>query len=128
MDILWKDRKRTIFGLPLSFTKYSLDSERLFVDTGFFKTVSNEVRLYRIMDVGMSRTLGQKLFGVGDIQIHSSDKSLHDFTIQSVKNPKMVKELLSETVEVQRDKKKVINREMMVDTDEFENIDEGFDN
>ena len=35
MDILWRDRKRTLFGLPLSFTKYELDEERLFVKTGF---------------------------------------------------------------------------------------------
>ncbi len=80
------------------------------------------------MDVGMSRTLLQKIFGVGDIQIHSSDKSLHDFTIQSVKDPKKIKELLSEKVEVQRDKKKVINREMMVDNDEFESYDDVTDN
>lgn len=115
MELLWKDRKRTIFGLPWSFTKYSLDEERLYVETGLLKTISNEVRLYRIMDVSMSRTLRQKIFGIGDIRIHSSDKSLHDFTIYAVKNPREVKELLSENVEIQRDKKKVINREMMSD-------------
>ena len=34
-NIVWKDRKRTLFGLPWSFTKYSLSDDRLFISTGF---------------------------------------------------------------------------------------------
>lgn len=119
MEMLWKDRKRTIFGLPLSFTKYAMDEERLFIDRGFFKTTSDEVRLYRIMDVSLTRTLGQKIWGVGDIVVHSSDKTLHHFTIKAVKKPMEVKELLSQNVEKQRDLKRVVNREMMTDPDDF---------
>lgn len=128
MEIIWSDRKRPFCGLPLSFTKYSMDEERLFVDKGFFKTTSDEVRLYRIMDVSLTRTLGQKIWGVGDIEVHSSDKTLHDFTIKSVKNPKEVKELLSQTVEKQREQKRVLNREMMTDADDFSFDDDNDDN
>ena len=124
MEFLWKDRKRTIFGLPWSFTKYAMDEERLFIDKGFFKTVSDEVRLYRIMDVSLTRSLRQKIFNLGDIVVHSSDKTLHDFVIKSVKNPKDVKELLSQNVEKQRDLKRVVNREMMADPDDF-SFDDG---
>lgn len=35
-NVIWSDRKRTLFGLPLSFTKYILTEDRLFVQTGFF--------------------------------------------------------------------------------------------
>ena len=77
--IIWKDRKRTLFGLPLSFTKYSLEEDRLFIETGFFNSVENEVRLYRIMDLQLSRTLGQKMFGLGTIKVKSADKTLGDF-------------------------------------------------
>ena len=124
MEYLWQDRKRTFLGLPWSFTKYAMDEERLFIDTGLFKTVSDEVRLYRIMDVSLSRTLFQKMVGVGDITVHSSDKTLHDFVIKSVKNPMEVKELLSQNVEKQRDIKRVVNREMMTDPDDF-SFDDG---
>ena len=120
MDYLWKDRKRTFLGLPWSFTKYSMDEERLYIDKGFFKTTSDEVRLYRIMDVRLTRSLIQKMFGLGDIEVHSSDKTLHDFTIQSIKNPKEIKEMLSQNVEKQRDLKRVVNREMMTDIDDFD--------
>lgn len=126
-DILWKDKKRVFLGLPLSFTKYSLTKERLFIETGFLNSVENEVRLYRILDVQMTRTLGQKMFGLGSINVHSSDASQKDFTIKNIKKPKYVKELLSELVEKQRDEKRVVNRELMAssqDEDEIDDIDD----
>ena len=127
LEILWKDRKRGLLGLPLSFTKYSLTKERLFVETGFLNSIENEVRLYRILDVQMTRNLGQKMFGLGSINVHSSDASLKDFTIKNIKKPKYVKELLSELVEKQRDEKRVVNRELMassIDEDELNDNDD----
>lgn len=125
--MLWKDRKRTFLGLPWSFTKYSLDEERFYVERGFFTITSDEVRLYRIMDVSLRQTFWQRIVKVGDIHIHSSDKTLHDFIIKSVKNPKVVKELLSENIEIQREKKRVVNREMMIDHDDFDDDYDEFD-
>ena len=116
-NVIWSDRKRTLFGLPLSFTKYTLTEDRLFVQTGFFTTVEDEVRLYRILDVKLTRTLGQKIFGVGTIKVCSADKSMADFEIVSVKNAAEVKERLSELVEKNRVEKRVINRESMFDND-----------
>ncbi len=112
---LWKDRKRTFLGLPLSFTKYCLTDDRLFIETGFFNSVENEVRLYRILDLQLSRSLGQKIFGLGTIKVKSADKTMGDFEIKNIKNSKAVKEQLSNLVEEMRDKKRVVNREMMVD-------------
>lgn len=115
MDYLWSDRKRTLFGLPLSFTKYSMTEERLFIEQGFLNKKEDEVRLYRIMDVSLSRSFGQRMFGVGTIHCCSADKSMKDFDILSIKYPKEVKEQLSELVEKQRDAKRVTNREFMSD-------------
>lgn len=118
MEVLWKDRKRIIFGLPWTFTKYSLTNERLFIESGLFTAKENECRLYRIMDLQLTRTLGQRIFNLGTITICSSDKSLGDFELKNIKNPKEVKELLAEQVEVQRDKKRVVSREIMDDNHE----------
>lgn len=126
MEMLWNDRKRTFLGLPWSFTKYSLDEERLYIERGLFTTTSDEVRLYRIMDISLRRSFGQKMFGLGDILVHSSDKTLGDFVIKSIKRPKEVKELLSNNIEIQRDKKRVVNREMMTDMHDFD-MDDDFD-
>ena len=124
MDYLWSDRKRTLFGLPLSFTKYSMTEERFFIEQGFLNKKEDEVRLYRIMDVSLSRSFGQRLFGVGTIHCCSADKSMKDFDIISIKHPKEVKEQLSELVEKQRDAKRVTNREFMSD---HHDMDDDFD-
>lgn len=123
-DIIWKDRKRPIFGLPLSFTKYSLSSERLFIQTGLFNIVENEVRLYRILDVQLVLPFFQRLFGVGNIVVHSSDKTLGNFTITKVKNPREVKEKLSELVEKERVEKRVGTREFFSDSDSCDDNDD----
>lgn len=124
MDYLWSDRKRTLFGLPLSFTKYSMTDERLFIEQGFLNKKEDEVRLYRIMDVSLSRSFGQRMFGVGTIHCCSADKSMKDFDIVSIKHPKEVKEQLSELVEKQRDAKRVTNREFM---SEHHDMDDDYD-
>lgn len=116
MEYLWSDKKRTLFGLPLSFTKYALNEERLFIETGFLNKVEDEVRLYRIMDVSLRRSFWQRIFRVGTIHCCSADKSMGDFDIVSVKNPRDVKEQLSQLIEEQRMAKKVTNREFMDDS------------
>jgi len=113
MNIIWSDRKRTLFGLPLSFTKYELDGERLFIHTGVFNKVEDEVRLYRIIDVTLRRSFWQRLVAVGTIHCCSSDATMKEFDIKSVKKSRDVKEMLSNLIEEERQKKRVYNREEM---------------
>ena len=114
-NYLWQARKRLWCGLPWTFTKYALTEDRLFVTAGLFKTVENEVRLYRVMDLSLSRGLIQKIFGLGTIRVSSSDKNLGNFELINIKNSEEVKEQISELVEENRDKKRVTSREFMGD-------------
>lgn len=111
MELLWKERKRVWCGLPLTFTVYSFDEERLYVKSGFLNQRQDEVRLYRVQDLTVTRSLSQRIFGMGTILINSSDKTLGDFEIKNIKNVMTVKEQLSELVEIQRNKKRVYTRE-----------------
>lgn len=115
MNTIWSDRKRTFLGLPWSFTKYTLTEERFFVEKGFLNKTEDEVRLYRIMDVSLTRSFLQRIFGVGTIHCSSGDKTLGNFDIISVKKPREVKELLSQNIEAQRDAKRVTSREYIAD-------------
>ena len=96
--VFWSDRKR-YFGLPISFTKYAISEDRLFQTTGLLNQKYEEVLLYRVRDLTMTRTFGQLLLGVGTIKISSSDKSNPDLYIYNVKDPAAVKELLHRKVE-----------------------------
>lgn len=95
---LWKDRKR-ILGMPISFTKYNLSEDRIFLETGLFSTKIEEVILYRVRDISLSISLGQKMFGVGTIVLHSADQSTPVLSLQNIKNPREIKELIHRQVE-----------------------------
>lgn len=124
-EIIWKDRKRIFFGLPWTFTKYSISEDRLFISTGFFSVKEDEVRLYRIMDVSLERKLWQRMCGLGTIKCCSADKTMGDFEIRNIKKSREVKEMLSNMVEDERTKKKVSSREFMDhERDEFDDYDE----
>lgn len=117
-DIIWQDRKRTFLGLPWSFTRYSCTEEKLLIDTGFFSRKEEEIRMYRIMDVTLKRALLQRIFAVGTIHCCSADKSTPEFDIKSVKNPKQVKNMLSDLVEKAREAKRIAGREYMIADDD----------
>ena len=109
----WQDRKRIIFGLPWTFTQYKVSDEKLIIKTGFFSTNEEEVRLYRIMDMTLKRSFGQRLWGLGTIHVCSADKSTPEFDIKRIKNSEVVKNLLSDMVESERVRKRVSGREFM---------------
>ncbi len=123
-NAIWEDTKRNCLGLPWSFTKYSLDNERFYLETGLFNTRYDEVRLYRMTDVVLTRTLGQKMFGIGTLKIDSSDKSMGDFMIINIKDSEKVKELFSRKIEEQRRANRVYTRESL---GEHEGEDDDFD-
>ena len=113
----WRERKRTMFGLPLSFTVYKLTEEKLLVETGLFNINQEEVRWDRILDVTLKRSLGQRIFGLGTIHCCSADKTTPEFDIKNIKNSESVKEMLSDLIEAQRTKKRVSSREFMTTDD-----------
>ena len=104
--ILWSDRKR-YFGLPLSFTKYEISDDRLFQTRGFLNLKYEEILLYRVRDLELSRSFGQRIFGVGSITVTSSDKSHPVLVIHNVKDPAAVKELIHQQVEDMKIRRRV---------------------
>lgn len=112
-NILWSDKKRPLFGLPISFTKYTLTEEKLLVDAGFLSKSQEEIRLYRITDFSVRQRLFQRMFGVGDILITSSDNLQHNFVIRDIKKPYEIKEMLSDRVEKERTNKGIVTNEFI---------------
>ena len=104
--ILWSARKR-YFGLPISFTKYEVSEDRLFQTKGFLNLKYEEILLYRLRDLELSRSLGQRIFGVGTIKVSSSDKSNSELYIINVKEPAAVKELIHQQVEDMKIRRRV---------------------
>lgn len=112
IEYIWKDKKR-YFGMPISFTRYAMSEDRLFISVGFLNIKDDEVLLYRVRDIDTARTLWQRLFGVGTITVMSSDKTMPTMVLKNIKNPVEVKELLHSQVEEIKLKRRVRIGEIM---------------
>ena len=112
INYIWKDRKRYL-GLPLSFTRYAISDDRLFISEGFLNIRDDEILLYRVRDIDTSRSLWQRIFGVGTIKVISSDKTMPTMVLKNIKNPIEVKELLHSQVEEVKLKRRVRIGEIM---------------
>ena len=112
IQYIWKDRKR-ILGMPITFTRYRLSEDRLFCEKGFLNIKQDEVLLYRVRDLQLNMSLGQRIFGVGSICVVSSDKSVPHLDLISVKNPREVKEMIHQSVEAAKDKRRMRTMEIM---------------
>lgn len=112
IEYLWKDRKR-VLGMPLSFTRYSLSEDRLFCENGLLNLKADEVLLYRVQDLELTISLGQRIFGVGTVCVHSSDKSIPHLDLKNVKHPREVKELIHRHVEAAKDKRRMRATELL---------------
>lgn len=110
-ELLWQDRKRYL-GLPLSFTIYSFSKTKFYMKTGVFNVKSEEILLYRILDITYKQSFGQKIFGVGSVVLNTADKTTPILEIKSIKTPDRVRKALSTLVEQRRDEKRVTGKEM----------------
>ena len=127
IEYLWKDR-RLVLGMPLSFTRYRLSEDRLFCEKGFLNLKSDEVLLYRVQDLELTMSLGQRIFGVGTVCVHSSDKSMPHLDLKNVKNPRQVKELIHKNVEEAKNRRRMRATELLGQEDGPSHLDgEDFD-
>lgn len=123
-EILWQDRKRYL-GLPISFTRYSFDENRFYLKKGLLNVVSDEILLYRILDITLRRSIWQRMFGVGTIILSTADQTLPTMKIESVKDCERVFRALSNIVEKERNEKRVLGKEMFGAAG-FDDLGDGF--
>lgn len=121
-DYIWKDRKR-FMGMPLSFTRYALSEDRLFLSVGFWSIKDDELLLYRVRDISCSRNLWQRIFGVGTVTVTSSDKTTPTLVLKNIKRPLAIKELLHTQVEETKMRRRVRIGEIMTPDPEDDDSD-----
>lgn len=108
---VWTDRKHHLW-FPFSFTKYSVQNGRIYVNSGFLSSREDECLLYRIMDITMTRSFGQKMYGTGTIHLNTKDRSTPVIHLENIKRPVEVKRMLSNLIEEERAAHNVTGKEM----------------
>ncbi|SCJ40300.1 PH domain-containing protein [Neobittarella massiliensis] len=119
IEYLWRDRRR-ILGMPITFTKYLMSDDRIFLEQGLLSTDLEEVLLYRVRDISLRISLGQRIFGVGTITLKSSDKTMPILVLKNIKDPRRVKELIHRQVEKMKAERRMRVGEILDDGDNDE--------
>ena len=94
------------FGLP-SFTNYTVTNQRIIVEKGILTKRTIEFEFFRIRDISVKRNIIERMFGFGDITIHSTDVSNPVFVLKNIKDSASVKDMIREAVREQRNTQKI---------------------
>lgn len=120
----YKEKKRSLFfGLPLSFTTYTVSEKKINIKKGFFKTIEDDTLMYKIQDVTLERSLLERIFKLGTIICYSSDVTDSKLILSHIRNSSEVKEFILETSEIERRKVRTVHTMGLDASDDFEQVD-----
>ncbi len=109
-EIVYKERKRILFfGLPWTFTKYSITSDMITVDSGLLRTEEDDCYMYKVQDVKLTATLIERMFGLGTIICYTGDVTSPQLQMVHIKHAKEIKNYLLKASEAARLKRRTIN-------------------
>ena len=124
-EVKYCERKRILFfGLPWTFTKYTITPGVLTVDEGLFRTEENDCYMYKIQDVKLTTTLIERIFGLGTIICYTGDVTNPEMKLIHIKHAKEVKNYLLKASEAARLRRRTLNTldmGAMELTDDFDN-------
>lgn len=111
------ERKRLLFfGLPWTFTKYTVREEMITVNTGLLSTKENDCYMYKVQDVELSATLWERIFKMGTVICYTGDTTSPKLCIEHVRNAKSIKDFILEASEEARRKRRTMNT-LRIDAD-----------
>lgn len=120
----FQERKRWVFlGLPFTFTKYIVKEDMITIDTGFWKKVENDCYMYKVQDVQLSASLGERMARLGTITCFTGDTTHPQLVLSHIKNSKAVKDFILEMSEEARLKRRTVNM-LDIGSGEMDDIDE----
>lgn len=104
------ERKRWVFlGLPFTFTKYTIKEDLLTVDAGFLNRVQNDCYMYKVQDVRLKASLGERIFRLGTIICYTGDTTDPTLEFVHIKNSKAIKDFILQASETARMKRRTLN-------------------
>lgn len=106
----FRERKRWVFfGLPFTFTIYTVKEEVLTVDTGFLSREENDCYMYKVQDVEHTASIWERMVGLGTIVCYTGDTTHPKLLIEHIRNSKAIKEFILKESEEARLKRRTVN-------------------
>lgn len=114
------ERKRWLFfGLPFTFTKYTIKEDIITIDSGLLKTSENDCYMYKVQDVELNVSLVERIFKLGTIKCYTGDTTNPILMIEHIKNAKVIKDFILDSSEKARLKRRTLNT-LNIGTDDIE--------
>lgn len=116
------ERKRWVFfGLPFTFTKYTVKEDGITINSGLLKTIENDCYMYKVQDVELNVSLIQRIFGLGTVKCYTGDTTDSILLLENIKNAKVIKDFILDASEKARIKRRTINT-LNIDADELNEV------
>lgn len=104
------EKKRIkFFGLPLSFTKYTITEEKVTITSGFLNITEDDCYMYKIQDVRLTRSLGERIFKLGTITCYTGDTTHPELTMIHIKHAGEIKNYIMKYSEEARRKRRALH-------------------
>lgn len=106
----FREKKRwALLGLPFTFTTYYIKENTITVDSGLFNKTENDCYMYKVQDVQLTATLGEKLFGLATVVCYTGDTTHPLLKMEHIKNARSIKEFILKESEEARMKRRTVN-------------------
>lgn len=114
------ERKRWLFfGLPFTFTKYTVNGRVITINAGLLNTTENDCYLYKVQDVELKTSLWERIFGLGTVACYTGDNTHPQLFLEHIKHAKEVKDYILYASEVARRKRRTLNT-LNIDADDID--------
>jgi uncharacterized membrane protein YdbT with pleckstrin-like domain len=88
-------------------TTYTLTDQRLKTTRGVFTRSTEDLELYRVRDSRFEQDLAERLLGLGQVVLFTTDETSPEIRMTFIKDAEAVREKIRALVEARRDAKRV---------------------
>ena len=110
------------FGLPFTFTKYTVTDEVITINEGFLNTKENDCYLYKVQDVELHTSLAERIFKLGTVACYTGDNTHPQLYLTHIHHAKEIKNYILKASEEARRHRRTLNT-LNIDAADIDEID-----
>ena len=110
------------FGLPFTFTKYTVTDEVITINEGFLNTKENDCYLYKVQDVELHTSLAERIFKLGTVACYTGDNTHPQLYLTHIHHAKEIKNYILKASEEARRRRRTLNT-LNIDAADIDEID-----